>query len=36
MILVRRLRSIMFLGGWLPPLNVAPFTLAPGFYLAVR
>jgi NADH-quinone oxidoreductase subunit H len=22
--------SILFLGGWLPPLNIAPFTLVPG------
>ena len=31
MILVATLASIMFLGGWLPPLNMAPFTLIPGF-----
>lgn len=31
MILVATLASIIFLGGWLPPLNVAPFTLVPGF-----
>jgi NADH-quinone oxidoreductase subunit H len=24
------LMSILFLGGWLPPLNIAPFTLVPG------
>jgi NADH-quinone oxidoreductase subunit H len=24
------LMSILFLGGWLPPLNVMPFTLVPG------
>src|SRR5512134_870528 len=31
MILVATLTSIMFLGGWLPPLDIAPFTLIPGF-----
>lgn len=31
MILVATLASIIFLGGWLPPVNVAPFTLVPGF-----
>ncbi len=31
MILVATLASIIFLGGWLPPVNVAPFTLIPGF-----
>lgn len=30
MILVATLTSIMFLGGWLPPLNITPFTLIPG------
>ncbi|SDH65959.1 NADH-quinone oxidoreductase subunit NuoH [Nitrosomonas sp. Nm132] len=30
MILVATLTSIMFLGGWLPPVNIAPFTLIPG------
>lgn len=30
MILVATLTSIMFLGGWLPPFNVAPFTYIPG------
>ena len=30
MILVATLTSIMFLGGWLPPLNIAPFNLIPG------
>lgn len=30
MILVATLTSIMFLGGWLPPLDMAPFTLVPG------
>lgn len=31
MILVATLTSIMFLGGWLPPVDVMPFTLIPGF-----
>ncbi len=31
MILVATLASIIFLGGWLPPVNMAPFTLIPGF-----
>ena len=31
MILVATLTSIMFLGGWLPPIDVAPLTLIPGF-----
>lgn len=30
MILVATLASIMFLGGWLPPINIAPFNLIPG------
>jgi NADH-quinone oxidoreductase subunit H len=30
MILVATLTTIMFLGGWLPPLNIAPFNLIPG------
>ncbi|MBS0423937.1 MAG: NADH-quinone oxidoreductase subunit NuoH [Proteobacteria bacterium] len=30
MILVATLTSIMFLGGWLPPVDMAPFTLVPG------
>jgi len=30
MILVATLTSIMFLGGWLPPVDIAPFTLIPG------
>ena len=25
------LATIIFLGGWLPPVNIAPFTLVPGF-----
>jgi NADH-quinone oxidoreductase subunit H len=24
------LMSVLFLGGWLPPLNIVPFTLVPG------
>ena len=31
MILVATLASIIFLGGWLPPVNMAPFTMVPGF-----
>ncbi|MDP1558958.1 MAG: NADH-quinone oxidoreductase subunit NuoH [Nitrosomonas sp.] len=31
MILVATLTSIMFLGGWLPPFNIEPFTMVPGF-----
>ncbi|MBA2690031.1 MAG: NADH-quinone oxidoreductase subunit NuoH [Burkholderiales bacterium] len=31
MILISMLTSIMFLGGWLPPFPVAPFTWIPGF-----
>ena len=31
MILVATLSSLLFLGGWLPPLDIAPFTLIPGF-----
>jgi NADH-quinone oxidoreductase subunit H len=30
MILVATLTSIMFLGGWLPPVDLSPFTLIPG------
>lgn len=30
MILVATLTSIMFLGGWLPPVDIAPFNLIPG------
>jgi NADH-quinone oxidoreductase subunit H len=30
MILMGAMTSILFLGGWLPPLNIAPFTLVPG------
>ncbi|MBI5436833.1 MAG: NADH-quinone oxidoreductase subunit NuoH [Nitrosomonadales bacterium] len=32
MILIAALTSIMFLGGWLPPFNMAPFTLVPGLF----
>lgn len=31
MILVSALCALMFLGGWLPPFNFAPFTWIPGF-----
>lgn len=31
MILVATLTSLLFLGGWLPPLDIAPFNLIPGF-----
>jgi NADH-quinone oxidoreductase subunit H len=31
MILVATLTSIMFLGGWLPPVDMEPFTWIPGF-----
>ena len=31
MILLSALASIMFLGGWMPPLDVAPFTWVPGW-----
>lgn len=30
MILMSAICSILFLGGWLPPLNIAPFTWIPG------
>ena len=30
MILMSAMTSILFLGGWLPPLGIAPFTLVPG------
>ena len=30
MILVSAMTTILFLGGWLPPLNIAPFTWIPG------
>lgn len=32
MILIAALTSIMFLGGWLPPFNIAPFTWVPGMF----
>ncbi len=32
MILIAVLTSIMFLGGWLPPFNIAPFTWVPGLF----
>lgn len=32
MILVATLTALMFLGGWLPPFDVAPFTWVPGFF----
>lgn len=31
MILMSAMASILFLGGWLPPVNIAPFTWVPGF-----
>jgi NADH-quinone oxidoreductase subunit H len=30
MILMSAMATILFLGGWLPPLNIAPFTYVPG------
>ncbi len=30
MILMSAMTSVLFLGGWLPPLNIAPFTWVPG------
>lgn len=30
MILMSAFTSLLFLGGWLPPLNILPFTLVPG------
>jgi NADH-quinone oxidoreductase subunit H len=32
MILIAALTAIMFLGGWLPPFNIAPFTWIPGIF----
>ncbi|MDO8412866.1 MAG: NADH-quinone oxidoreductase subunit NuoH [Gallionellaceae bacterium] len=32
MILIAALCAIMFLGGWLPPFNIAPFTWLPGLF----
>jgi NADH-quinone oxidoreductase subunit H len=31
MILMSASTTILFLGGWLPPLNIAPFTWVPGW-----
>ena len=31
MILMSAMTSLFFLGGWLPPFNIAPFTYIPGF-----
>ncbi|MFA5597892.1 MAG: NADH-quinone oxidoreductase subunit H, partial [Pusillimonas sp.] len=31
MILLSAMASIMFLGGWLPPIDIAPFTWVPGW-----
>jgi NADH:ubiquinone oxidoreductase subunit 1 (chain H) len=37
MILLSALASIMFLGGWLPPIDVAPFNMVPGIvWLALK
>lgn len=37
MIFLSCMASIMFLGGWMSPLNFAPFTLIPGFvWLAIK
>lgn len=37
MILVATLAAVMFLGGWLPPFQFAPFTWIPGFlWLALK
>lgn len=32
MILIAALTSVMFLGGWLPPLDIAPFNQVPGLF----
>jgi NADH-quinone oxidoreductase subunit H len=32
MILIAALTSVMFLGGWLPPLDIAPFNKIPGLF----
>jgi len=32
MILIAALASVMFLGGWLPPLDIAPFNQIPGLF----
>jgi NADH-quinone oxidoreductase subunit H len=31
-VLMCAMTSILFLGGWLPPLNIVPFTLVPGVF----
>jgi len=31
MITMSAFTALLFLGGWLPPLNIAPFTYVPGF-----
>lgn len=31
MILLSAMTTILFMGGWLPPLNILPFTIIPGF-----
>lgn len=37
MILMSAMTSILFLGGWLPPLGIAPFTWVPGpFWLILK
>ena len=37
MILMSGMTTILFLGGWLPPINVAPFTWLPGiFWFALK
>jgi NADH-quinone oxidoreductase subunit H len=37
MILVSAMASVLFLGGWLPPVNIAPFTWIPGpVWLALK
>ena len=32
MILIAALSAVMFLGGWLPPLDIAPFNMIPGLF----
>ena len=32
MVLIAALTALMFLGGWLPPVEFAPFTWVPGFF----
>ncbi len=32
MILIAALSAVLFLGGWLPPLDIAPFNLIPGLF----